>query len=100
MKDLFAKVAENATYVAGFLGVIVILFVAAVLLEKTAGRKNGVKEPIFTTRKVAMIGMFSAIASILMLFEIPLPFAPFSTSWISANCRSLWEPLPLARRQE
>lgn len=77
MKDLFAKVAENTTYVAGFLGVIVILFVAAVLLEKTAGRKNGVKEPIFTTRKVAMIGMFSAIASILMLFEIPLPFAPF-----------------------
>lgn len=77
MKDLFAKVAENAAYVAGFLGVIVVLFVAAVLLEKAAGRKNGVKEPIFTTRKVAMIGMFSAIASILMLFEIPLPFAPF-----------------------
>ena len=75
MKDLFAKVAENATYVAGFLGVIVILFVAAVLLEKTAGRKNGVKEPIFTTRKVAMIGMFSAIASILMILTLAINLA-------------------------
>jgi len=28
------------------------------------------------TRKIAQIGMLSAIATILMLFEIPLPFAP------------------------
>ena len=28
------------------------------------------------TRKMAMIGMFSAIATVLMLFEVPLPFAP------------------------
>ncbi len=27
-------------------------------------------------RKVAMIGMFSAVAMVLMLFEIPIPFAP------------------------
>lgn len=77
MKDLFTKVAENATYVLSFFLVIVVLFVAAVLLERAAQKKNGLKEPIFTTRKIAVIGMFSAIASILMLFEIPLPFAPF-----------------------
>lgn len=76
MNDLFTKVAENATYVLGFLGVIVALFAVALLLEKAAQKKNGVKEPVFTTRKVAMIGMFSAIAMILMLFEFPLPFAP------------------------
>lgn len=76
MKDLFQKVTENASYVAGFVLVIVALFVVAVLLEKLAQRKNGVKEPIFNTRKVAMIGMFSAVAMILMLFEFPLPFAP------------------------
>lgn len=76
MNDLFTKVAENATYVLGFFVVIAVLFAAALLLEKAAQKKNGLKEPVFTTRKVAMIGMFSAIAMILMLFEFPLPFAP------------------------
>ena len=76
MKELFQKVTENASYVVGFVMVIVALFVVAVLLEKLAQKRNGVKEPIFHTRKVAMIGMFSAVAMILMLFEFPLPFAP------------------------
>lgn len=77
MKELFTNVAEHALYVAGFFGVIVLLFVAAVLLEKAAQRKaGGNREPIFHTRKIAMIGMFSAVSAILMLFEFPIPFAP------------------------
>lgn len=76
MKDLFQNVADNLTYVMGFLLVIVLLFVAALLLEKAAQKKNGISEKTFTTRKTAVIGMFSAIAAILMLFEFPLPFAP------------------------
>ena len=77
MNELFTKVAENALYVAGFFGIIVALFIIAVILEKMAQDARGVKEPIFQTRKIAMIGMFSAVAAILMLFEFPLPFAPF-----------------------
>lgn len=76
MKGLFQNVAEHALYVAGFFGIIVLLFAVAVLLEKVAQKARGVKEPIFYTRKVAMIGMFSAVAMVLMLFEFPLPFAP------------------------
>lgn len=76
MNDLFTKVAENALYVASFFGIIVLLFVIAVLLEIAAQRVRGVKEPIFQTRKIAMVGMFSAVSMILMLFEFPLPFAP------------------------
>ena len=76
VKDLFQKVVDNAAYVAGFIMVIVALFAVAVLVEKLAQMKRGVKEPIFNTRKVAMTGMFSAVAMILMLFEFPLPFAP------------------------
>ncbi len=76
MNGLFSSVAENLIFVLEFLAVIVFLFVAALLLEKLAQRKNGLKEPVFGTRKVAMVGMFSAIAMILMLFEIPMPFAP------------------------
>lgn len=76
MNGLFQSVAENAIFVLEFLGVIAALFVVAVLLEKAAQRARGVKEPVFTTRKLAMIGMFSAIAMILHLFDFPLFFAP------------------------
>lgn len=76
MNGLFESVSQNLAYVLSFLAIIAVMFVAAVLLEKAAQKKNGVSEPIFSTRKVAMIGMFSAIAMILHLFDFPLPFAP------------------------
>ena len=76
MTDLFKSVAENALYVLSFLAIIVAVFAVAVLLEKAARKKNDVREPILGTRKMAMIGMFSAIAMILHLFDFPLPFAP------------------------
>ncbi len=76
MNELFQNVAENAGYVLGFLLIIVAVFAIAALLEKMARRKNGVTGPVLGTRKMAMIGMFSAIAMILHLFDFPLPFAP------------------------
>lgn len=76
MSDLFQKAAQNALYVVSFLGIIALLFVAAVMLEKAAQKRNGINEPIFTTRKMTMIGMFSAIAMILHLADFPVPFAP------------------------
>ena len=76
MNGLFESVTQNLAYVLSFLAIIVVLFVTAVLLEKAAQKKNGLSEPVFNTRKVAMIGMFSAIAMILHLFDFPLPFAP------------------------
>ena len=76
MSELFKNVTENAIFVLEFLGVIVALFLLALALEKAAQKKRGVSEPVFNTRKMAMIGMFSAIAMILHLFDFPLPFAP------------------------
>ncbi len=76
MNKLFTDVAKNATYVLSFFAIIVALFVVALILERLIQKKNNVKEPVFTTRKVAVIGMFSAVSAVLMLFEIPLPFAP------------------------
>lgn len=76
MNGLFENATKNLAYVLSFLAIIVALFMAAVLLEKAAQKKNGISESIFNTRKVAMIGMFSAIAMILHLFDFPLPFAP------------------------
>ena len=76
MKDLIDTIVKNGTFALEFLSVVVVLFVIAVLLEKAAQKKRGVKEPLFNTRKMAVIGMFSALSAILMLFEVPLPFAP------------------------
>lgn len=76
MKDLIDTIVKNGTFALEFLSVVVVLFVIAVLLEKAAQKKRGVKEPLFNTRKMAVIGMFSALSTILMLFEVPLPFAP------------------------
>lgn len=67
---------ENVGFVISFLGIIAALFLIAFLLEKLAMKRNAETGKIFTTRKMAMVGMFSAIAAILMLFEIPLFFAP------------------------
>lgn len=70
-------IASNLPYFLSFLGIIVGLFVIAFILEKIAQAKTGVKEKVFTTKKVAVIGIMSAISAILMIFgEIPLFFAP------------------------
>ncbi len=87
MTEFFGKITEHFTklgtafsknvgFVLSFLGIIVALFLVAYGLEKLAQKRRGVNEKVFTTRKMAIVGMFSAIATILMMFEIPMPFAP------------------------
>ena len=76
MNGFFKSVAENALFAAEFLLIIVAIFLVALVLEKLAGRENRTNERTFSTRKMAVTGMFSAIALILFLFEFPLPFAP------------------------
>ncbi|MCM1100077.1 MAG: ECF transporter S component [Clostridium sp.] len=76
MNGLLQSVRENVVTVLEFAAVIAALFAAAVILEKLAQKKNGVKEPMLGTRKVVMVGMFAAVSAILMLFEFPVFFAP------------------------
>lgn len=76
MKNLIQNATQNAMFVLEFLLVILALFLVAYFLEKYANKKNGIKERILTTRKIAMIGMFSAIAMILHILDFPIPFAP------------------------
>ena len=77
MSGLLQSIQENVIFLLEFLAVVAALFCIAYAAEKIAGKKKGITERILTTRKIAMIGMFSAISAILMLFEVPLPFAPF-----------------------
>lgn len=76
MSKLLQTVAENGVFVLEFLAVIAVLFAVAIVLEKIEQKKSGSKEAVFSTRKIAAIGMLSAMAAVLMLFEIPLFFAP------------------------
>ena len=73
---LWSSVVDNATFVLVSVGIAAALFLIAYLTEKFLKKKNGDEERILTTRKIAVIGVFSAIAAVLMLFEFPVPFAP------------------------
>lgn len=74
--NLFTSVMENTMIVAVFILLIVAMFVAARIAETYVAKKNGDVNPGMTTRKMVIIGIFSAISAVLMLFEIPMPFAP------------------------
>lgn len=66
-------VKDNAFFALEFLGVMIAIFLVALIAEKIIRKKNKDTEKILTTRKIATIGMFSAIAGILMSVEIPIP---------------------------
>jgi riboflavin transporter FmnP len=74
MNTFFTNIIDNVTFVLEFLGLVALVIVIAVLAEKLIAKKNKTKGRILTTRKIAMIGMFSAVAGILMLFELTIPF--------------------------
>ena len=76
MNGLWKSITENVVFVLEFLAVVAAMFVIAWLIEKLSQKRRGKKEKILDARSLAMIGMFSAVAMILFLFEFPLPFAP------------------------
>lgn len=73
---LLTELGKNMVFVLEFLGVVAGLFIIAYVVEKWEKKRNGSTERVLSTRKVAMTGMFSAIAAVLMIFEVPVPFAP------------------------
>ena len=80
LKETIANITGAPGRFAALLLLIVVAFVIAYLAEKLARKqeleKNGTVEAMFSTRKIAIIGVFSAIAFVLMLLEFPLPIAP------------------------
>ena len=76
MNQLLQTVSENLIFVLEFLGLVALIFLIAYAVEKQAKKKRGDKEKILATRKVVVIGVFSAISAILMVMEFPVPFAP------------------------
>lgn len=76
MSNLQSKVAENMIFVAEFAALVFVIFLLAYVVEKRIHLRNGDRERILSTRKIALIGLFSAVSAVLMTIELPLPFAP------------------------
>ena len=75
-KGLLETVKSNGIFLLQFVGIIAGIILLAYLMELVIRKKTGDKEKVLTTRKIAVIGIMSSIAAVLMLFEIPLWFAP------------------------
>ena len=73
---LWTSVMDNVVFVAVSVLIAAALFLIAYVSEKALYKRHGITERILTTRKIAVIGVFSAISAVLMLFEFPVPFAP------------------------
>ena len=69
---LWAAVADNVTFLLMCLAVFAGIFALAILLERL-WLKPEKQSP---ARRVAYIGIFAAIAALLMYIEFALPFAP------------------------
>lgn len=70
--ELWAAVQDNVMFLLVCLLVFAGVFAAAVLLERL-WLKPEKQSP---ARRAAYVGIFSAIAAVLMYLEFPLPFAP------------------------
>lgn len=74
--DLFTAVAQNTMFVLEFLAIVLVIFIIAYAFDKVAKKRNNDSERILSTKTVVLVGMLAAVATILMLFEIPVGFAP------------------------
>ena len=80
-------IVDNAGFALVALVTVAVLITVAYFFEKMAARRAAAKaggastaggrpERVLTTRKVVMIGMFSAIAGVLHCLDFAVPFAP------------------------
>lgn len=74
--NLLTTVAQNVKFVLEFLGIVLAIFLVAYVFDKIAKLKSKSTSRILNTRTIVVVGMFSAISAVLMLFEVPMPFAP------------------------
>lgn len=74
--NFLSAVKENGLFVLEFLGIVLVIFIVAYIFDKMAKKKNADTERILNTKAIVLIGMFAAVSTVLMLFEIPMPFAP------------------------
>ena len=77
---LFDMISNNGGHFVALLLLVIAAIAITYVTENIARKKDieltGHSEGMFSIRKIAIIGVFSAISFVLMLIEFPLPFAP------------------------
>ncbi|MCL2254684.1 MAG: ECF transporter S component [Lachnospiraceae bacterium] len=73
-KNLWESISDNVFFLLQFFGIIIVMFIIAYAAEKLIKRRNKDKEPILATGKIVIIGIFSAIATILHMLKFSVPF--------------------------
>lgn len=76
MSSLASSVMNNLLFVLQFLGLVFLIFLAAYIVEKKISVAHSYRERILSTKTIALIGVFGAVSAVLMLLEVPVPFAP------------------------
>lgn len=74
MSNLLETAKENLQFLGVCLLIVIAIFAVAAAAERWIGKAQANK--VSAARRVAIVGMFSAISAVLMLFELPLWFAP------------------------
>lgn len=74
MGNLFGAAKENISFVLASIVVVAAILIIALLAEKLIHKQD--KRNISSARYLTICGIMSALAAVLMLFEIPLFFAP------------------------
>lgn len=72
LAKLWAAMQENVSFLLTCLLIFVVLFVVAMALERLWLKPTRQS----AARRAAYIGIFAALAAVIMYLEIPLPFAP------------------------
>ena len=79
-QSIFEVISNNAGHFIALVALVAVAFAVTAFVEKKAREQElaegGRAEESFSARKMAIIGVFSAISFVLMLIEFPLPFAP------------------------
>ena len=75
-ENFWSNLRENCLFLLELFAVIIGVLLLAYVIERIIKKVNKDTEKILTTRKIAVIGMFSAVAGLLMVFEFPLPGIP------------------------
>ena len=73
MKEFLQSVQENAAFLLTCLGIFAALVLVAWVFQRLLVKNRRAVSP---ARRVSYVAMFSAVAALLMLIEIPLFFAP------------------------
>lgn len=76
MQSFLMVLRDNLIFFAQFLAIVGLIFLLSYMAEKSYNKAIKYEGKILTSKKMSMIGLFAAIASILMMFEVPLPLAP------------------------